>query len=89
MSTKFRATEIEVLPGSRVDSKNAALYLGFSTKTLAQWRSMKKGPAYLRAGRIFYRVEDLEQWLAARRVRSTAEAAVLDRREAPAADQWR
>jgi len=45
----------------------AAQHLPFSVYTLRSWRRAGRGPAYLKiSGRIFYRLEDIEAWLASR-----------------------
>lgn len=54
---------------------DAAVYLGLSPKTLANWRTIGRGPAFRRhGGRILYAVADLDAWSAARTFRSTSEA---------------
>ena len=62
-----------ILPDGRMDTRNAARYLGFSEKTLAMMRSAGTGPAYVKRGRIFYYRVDLDQWLLEGRVFSTAQ----------------
>ncbi len=52
-----------LLPDGRMDTRNAALYLGLSEKTLAMWRCQGSGPAYIKRGRVFYYKQDLDQWL--------------------------
>ncbi|WP_366465307.1 helix-turn-helix domain-containing protein [uncultured Collinsella sp.] len=47
---------------------DAARMLGISAKTLANWRCLGKGPAYIRLGnssraQILYRYDDLDAWL--------------------------
>jgi len=41
---------------------------GLSVETLAQWRSQRRGPAFVKLSRnrVGYRVNDLDEWLAAR-----------------------
>ncbi len=46
-----------------MDARNAACYLGLSEKTLASMRSNGKGPAYVKRGRVFYFLEDLDSWV--------------------------
>jgi hypothetical protein len=49
-----------VLPDDRVDRKNAALYLGRSPVTLADWHRKGIGPrSHLVGGRRFYKLQDL------------------------------
>jgi len=65
-----------VLPDGRMDTKNAARYLGLSEKTLAMLRSAGEGPAYVKRGRVFYFRQDLDTWVQAGRVTSTAQDAI-------------
>lgn len=54
--------------------KEAAEYLNQAASTLRQWRSLSRGPAYLKDKRgIRYSKSDLDTWLAANRT-YTAEA---------------
>jgi hypothetical protein len=46
-----------------MDAKNAALYLGLSTKTLAMKRCTGKGPRFVKRGRVFYFRQELDRWL--------------------------
>ena len=57
-------------------TEEAAVYLGLSRQTLANWRFHGRGPAYLRLGgagrpRIVYLPEDLDAFLRANRVKTT------------------
>lgn len=58
------------LPIILVSSTTAAEMLGISSGTLANWRCLGKGPAYVRLGErhspILYRVSDIEAWLDSR-----------------------
>jgi predicted DNA-binding transcriptional regulator AlpA len=55
---------------NRFDQNHAAEYLGLSVHTLEKWRSLKKGPAYLKVGHfVRYTQEDLENWISSQRVR--------------------
>lgn len=46
----------------------AADYLQTSKKTLANWRSLNRGPRYCKAGRLVrYYKTDLDNWLESRR----------------------
>lgn len=64
-----------VLPDGRMDTKTAAAYLGYSPKTLANWRPLGMGPRFVKLGRIFYFRADLDEWIAAHgRASSTARA---------------
>ena len=45
-----------------------------SERTLERWRVEGTGPVFCRAGRkVLYRLEDVEDWLAASRRKSTSE----------------
>ena len=62
----------------------AALLLGMRMATLAKMRCMGGGPVFIKAGRrVLYRRRDILDWLDARRVRNTTEAARLPRRLTP------
>jgi len=57
----------------------AAAYLRTSPSTLAKRRLYGGGPAFTRIGRaIRYHREDLDVWMAGRRVRSTSEQPKTD-----------
>ena len=61
-----------LLPGA------AAEYVGLSTSMMAKLRCLGGGPAYHKLGRaVRYRQDDLDNWLATRRVRNTSEATRL------------
>lgn len=65
---------VRIFPDGRMDSGNAAVYLGVSPKSLAVLRSIGGGPAYFKLGkRCFYKLDDLQAWVAARRATSTAD----------------
>ena len=52
----------------------AASYLGLAVSTLNKWRVYGGGPRFLKLGRaIRYRAQDLELWLEAQLVGSTAQ----------------
>jgi hypothetical protein len=56
-------------PDPLVDEKAAALYLGHPPKTLRNWRSDGKGPAFSKLeGSIRYRMSDLHAYVESRRV---------------------
>ena len=57
---------IRMYPDGRMDTKNAALYLGLEEKTIAMKRSYGTGPKFIKRGRIFYFKEDLDAWLNAK-----------------------
>lgn len=59
---------------SLLDAQEAADWTGLSMSTLAKLRLSGKGPAYVKLGRrVAYRPEDLDAWINANRVKSTAE----------------
>lgn len=67
--------EIIMYPDGRVDTRNAATYVGLAEKTLAMMRCNGTGPKFVKRGRIFYFREDLDRWLnAGGRFTSTAQA---------------
>lgn len=61
-----------VLPDGRMNRRNAAAYLGCAPKTLAQYASQGTGPKFIKRGRVWYFKEDLDAWLRAGAVSSTA-----------------
>ena len=69
---------VTILPNGRLRAKEAAKYLGLSEKTLASYRCDGKGPAFIKQGGVFYRKEDLDNWLnEAKPCFSTAQARQL------------
>ncbi len=67
--------EIQIFPDGRLDTRNAAKYIGLSEKTMAMQRSAGTGPNFIKRGRVFYYKEDLDAWLlGSGRVKSTAQA---------------
>lgn len=75
MTGNIQQLEVTMYPDGRMDVKNAATYVGLSVKTLAMMRCHGTGPKFIKRGRIFYFRDDLDEWLNAGRVASTAEAA--------------
>lgn len=69
----FKTTKVTILPDGRMDTKNAAIYLGLKPKTLAMMRSAGTGPEYVKLGRIFYYRDDLDNWVNEHRLVSTAQ----------------
>ena len=56
----------------------AAEYVGLSESMLAKMRCLGGGPVYIKLGRaVRYPQNDLDEWLAARRVRHSSDAARL------------
>lgn len=55
-------------------SERAAPFVGTEPKTLDNWRTLGKGPKFIRVGRkAMYHPDDIAEWVAARRVQSTSE----------------
>jgi hypothetical protein len=78
MNPDLELKRVTMFPDGRLDTKNAAVYLGLSPKTLAMMRSAGTGPRFLKRGRIFYFLDDLKAWVAEQpRVRTTAEARLV------------
>jgi hypothetical protein len=60
-----------------LDSAAAAVFTGLAAATLAKLRCLGGGPAFLKLGRkVVYRRADLADWLSARRVANTTQAAL-------------
>ena len=64
---KIVSREPEVLA---VDTHQASAVIGVDRRTLANWRSLGRGPRYVKLGEgasapVLYRVADLEAWLEA------------------------
>jgi predicted DNA-binding transcriptional regulator AlpA len=64
----FDLVRVKRFPDGRLDRKNAAAYLGYAPKTLAEWACKGTGPKGIRVGgRIFYFQADLDAWVMAQR----------------------
>jgi hypothetical protein len=51
---------VQVLPDGRVARSDAAKFLGYQAKTLAEWHRLGKGPrSHMVGGRRFYHIDDL------------------------------
>jgi hypothetical protein len=60
----MQTADIHMYPDGRMDRANAALYTGFSVKTLAMHACAGTGPKFRKiGGRVFYRRDDLDAWL--------------------------
>lgn len=66
-------TAVEFYPDGRVNTRNAARYIGLSEKCLAAHRCRGTGPRYIKRGRVFYYKEDLDAWIAEGCRKSTAQ----------------
>ena len=61
-------------------SEESAEKLGIKPRTLVRWRGYRKGPAFVKVGRsVRYRQEDLDAWVASRRVEVPAPAPASDK----------
>ena len=60
VEAEIETVRIRVLPGGRMDSNNAAKYLGRAPKTLAMWRMQGRGPKWTKSGG---RVNYYKDWL--------------------------
>lgn len=65
--------KVVILPDGRMDTENAAKYIGCSEKTLANKRVDGTGPEFVNLGKIFYFKEKLDQWIATKRANSTSQ----------------
>lgn len=54
---------VKAFADGRMDTHNAALYVGLSSKTLAMKRCTGNGPLFVKRGRIYYFKADLDAWL--------------------------
>jgi len=73
-AAKIETVAVKMYPDGRLDTKNAALYLGLEEKTLAMKRSDGTGPCFIKRGRIFYFQDDLDAWInECSRAKSTAQ----------------
>jgi hypothetical protein len=80
MDVEIQRLKLVIFPDGRLETNNSARFLGLSAKTLAMMRSAGTGPKFVKRGRVFYFLEDLQAWLAEQpRVNSTAQARLLTR----------
>ena len=71
----LESAPVYMFPDGRLDAQNAANYLGLKEKTLAMMRSKGVGPKFIKRGRVFYFLDDLDFWLNAEgRFVSTAQS---------------
>jgi len=64
---EIEPVRVRVLPNGKVDSNNAAKYVGRAPKTLAMWRMQGIGPAWTKnGGRVFYNLEALDAFMRGR-----------------------
>lgn len=68
------AKGIRLFPDGRMTAQDAAAYCGLSYKSMALQRSQGIGAPFYKAGKfVFYKRDDLDEWMASCRVASTAE----------------
>jgi predicted DNA-binding transcriptional regulator AlpA len=71
-----QACQVERLPqkerSSLLKPEDVAEITGLSVETLAQWRSQKRGPKFVKISRncVRYRQSDLDAWVSERIVRT-------------------
>lgn len=65
---------LRVTPDGRVSRDEAAKFLGFKPKTLAEWHRLGVGPSsFMVGGRRFYRLDELREYASgSRQVREKA-----------------
>lgn len=68
--------KVQVFPDGRINTKNAAAFIGLSEKTMAMMRCAGKGPKFIKRGRIFYYLDDLTAWMKNGEARSTSQSRV-------------
>ena len=72
---QIQPIQVSIYPDGRLDTKNGAMYLGLSEKTMAMMRCKAEGPKFVKRGRVFYFKDDLDDWINANgRMTSTAQA---------------
>ena len=60
---EIESVKVRILPDGRMNSRDAAKYLGRAPKTLAMWRMKEIGPPWLKRGRIFYFKDNLDAFI--------------------------
>lgn len=66
MNTEIETTRVFIHPDGRMNRKNAALYIGCASKTLADWATKGNGPTYVMVGgRAFYFRDALDEFISA------------------------
>ena len=64
MEYKFVNFNINITPDARLSRNDAAVFLGLSSKTLANWTFQGMGPPSIKVGgRRFYFLADLEAFV--------------------------
>ena len=79
MKPKINITDVTIFPDGRLDTENAAAYLGLAPKTLATMRAEGRGPVFIKRGRVFYFRDDLDKWIhSTAKCCSTAQARICN-----------
>ena len=66
-ATRKLSTELEGL--RHMDEYEVATLIGFAVASLRNWRSMARGPSYVKMGRsVRYRLKDVLDWMESHRV---------------------
>lgn len=66
----------------KLNTEEAAAYLGIKSNTLEVWRCKHKGPRYSKLGsRVLYDVDDLEAFFTARAVDTLENSVIRTRRK--------
>lgn len=70
MATEVRRAVVYATPDGRVDTENAATYLGIAAGTLQNLRAAGLGPTYVTiCRRVTYRIADLDAFVAAQPIK--------------------
>ena len=59
----LRALGETVTPDNRINARGAAVLIGRTQKTLRNWRTADEGPKFFVAGQVWYRIENVIDWL--------------------------
>ena len=63
-TAEIEPVRVRVLPNGKLDSNNAAKYVGRAPKTLAMWRMQGVGPEWTKnGGRVFYNKAALDTFM--------------------------
>ncbi len=60
---EMRLADQHVTADGRLTTVGAAALIGIKHDTLKNWRSQGKGPPHFRAGQVWYRVDDVLDWI--------------------------
>ncbi len=72
---QINPVQVVTYPDGRMDTKNTSTYMGLAEKTLAMMRCNGNGPKFIKRGRVFYFMADVDAWMNANgRMTSTAQA---------------